>query len=64
MRFKASLRRTGGLDGDQPEQPVFHRLRIQPEAKMVWQDGEGIELTSIEFDLLHARAPRAACSQP
>jgi DNA-binding response OmpR family regulator len=58
-RVKASLRRAGGLAGDQPEQLVFHRLRIQPEAKMVWKDGEEIELTPIEFDLLYALARHA-----
>lgn len=58
-RVKASLRRVGGLAGDQPEPLVFRRLRIQPEAKMVWKDGEEVELTPIEFDLLHALARHA-----
>ncbi len=53
-RVKASLRRAGGLAGEQPEQFVFRRLRVHPEAKMVWKDGEEVELTPIEFDLLHA----------
>lgn len=58
-RVKASLRRVGGLAGDRPEQLVFHHLRIRPDAKMVWKDGEEIELTPIEFDLLHALARHA-----
>jgi two-component system alkaline phosphatase synthesis response regulator PhoP len=54
-RVKAILRR--GRDKDVGE-PVlsFRRLRIDPGARRVWRDSEPIELTPIEFDLLHALA--------
>lgn len=58
-RVKASLRRAGGLAGDRREHLVFQRLRLHPDAKKVWKDGEEVELTPIEFDLLHALARHA-----
>jgi two-component system alkaline phosphatase synthesis response regulator PhoP len=54
-RVKAILRR--GRSGDMGEPAlVFHRLRIEPDARRVWKDDQPIELTSTEFDLLHALA--------
>lgn len=35
---------------------VFGRLRIDPEARVVWKNGEPVELTAIEFDLLYTLA--------
>jgi len=54
-RVKAILRRGRGSG---PGEPVltFHRLRIDADARQVWKDGEPVELTAIEFDLLHALA--------
>ena len=53
-RVKASLRRVGGADGRQREQYIFRRLRLDPNGRQVWKEGEEVELTPIEFDLLHA----------
>jgi two-component system alkaline phosphatase synthesis response regulator PhoP len=54
-RVKAILRR--GRDAGLGE-PVlaFARLRIEPDARRVWKDDELLDLTPIEFDLLHALA--------
>jgi two-component system alkaline phosphatase synthesis response regulator PhoP len=56
-RVKAILRR--GRSVEQPQAgPVltFQRLRIDLDAHRVWKDGQEIELTPIEFELLHALA--------
>jgi len=54
-RVKAILRR--GRGGDMGELAlVFGRLRIEPDARRVWKDDQPVELTSTEFDLLHALA--------
>lgn len=54
-RVKAILRRgRGGGSGELAL--VFRRLRIDADARQVWKDGEPVELTAIEFDLLHALA--------
>ena len=53
-RVKASLRRVGGAEESERSQFVFQHLRVDPEARMVWRDGQEVELTPIEFDLLHA----------
>lgn len=53
-RVKASLRRIGGVGAGESQSFVFHRLRLDPEARMVWKDGQEVDLTPIEFDLLHA----------
>lgn len=46
--------------GSGPGEPlpllVFRRLRIDVDVCEVWKDGEPVELTAIEFDLLHASA--------
>jgi len=43
----------------------FQHLRIDPEARQVWKEGQLVELTPIEFDLLHALAkhPRRVLSR-
>lgn len=54
-RVKAILRR--GRNAVRGEAMlIFHRLRIDPDARQVWKDDEAVELTSIEFDILHALA--------
>jgi len=54
-RIKAVLRR--GRKGAQPEtEMVFRRLRINPGARRCWKDDAPVDLTALEFDLLHALA--------
>jgi two-component system alkaline phosphatase synthesis response regulator PhoP len=57
-RIKAALRRYGKTGGDGPDNRIldFPGLRIDPEARQVWKDDAPIDLTAIEFDLLHALA--------
>ena len=56
-RIAAILRRGGN---DQPEDKAlnFRRLRLDPGERRVLKDGEPIELTGIEFDILYALARR------
>ena len=56
-RVKAALRRYS-QSGSTIENNVltFRRLRIDVGARRVWKDDEPVELTTIEFDLLHALA--------
>jgi two-component system alkaline phosphatase synthesis response regulator PhoP len=54
-RIKAILRRGRGADTGEPVL-VFRRLRIDPSARQVWKDEQLVDLTPIEFDLLHAMA--------
>lgn len=54
-RVKAILRRGRG-DGAGEPVLAFRRLRIDPDARQVWKDGEAVELTPIEFELLEALA--------
>ncbi len=54
-RIKAALRRYG-QSGPENRSLVFQRLHIDPDARQVWKDGLSVELTAIEFDLLHALA--------
>ena len=54
-RVKAILRRGRGITTGEPTL-AFRRLRIEPEARRAWKDGESLDLTPIEFDLLHALA--------
>ncbi|MEW5961105.1 MAG: response regulator transcription factor [Chloroflexota bacterium] len=57
-RIKAALRRYGTQNGGAVDSQVlaFERLRIDVAARRVWKDGQPIELTPIEFDLLQALA--------
>ncbi|MFN0280754.1 MAG: response regulator transcription factor [Kineosporiaceae bacterium] len=65
-RVKAMLRRpraTGGLPGTTPAPPLrVGGLEVDPEARTVGVDGQPVDLTRTEFDLLAAMAarPRAA----
>ncbi len=56
-RIAAILRRGRG---GPPEDMVlnFRRMRLDPGERRVWKDGEPIELTGIEFDILYALARR------
>jgi two-component system alkaline phosphatase synthesis response regulator PhoP len=54
-RVKAILRRGRGV-GMSESVLTFRRLRIEPDARQVWKDDQLVELTSIEFELLHALA--------
>jgi DNA-binding response OmpR family regulator len=54
-RVKAILRRGRGASPKEPAL-VFRRLRIDAEARQVRKDDQPIDLTSTEFDLLHALA--------
>lgn len=54
-RIKAILRRERGAALGFPLL-VFRRLRMNASARQVWKDEQLIELTPIEFDLLHALA--------
>ena len=54
-RVKAILRR--GRDTGLGEPALtFAGLRIEPDARRVWKDEAPVDLTPIEFDLLHALA--------
>jgi two-component system alkaline phosphatase synthesis response regulator PhoP len=57
-RIKAALRRYGQSGGPADTLGVlaFRRLRIDVGARRVWKEGQPVELTTIEFDLLHALA--------
>jgi DNA-binding response OmpR family regulator len=56
-RIEAVLRRSQ-VDGPGMSELQFKRLRLSPGERQVWKDGEPIELTGIEFDILHALARR------
>jgi len=57
-RIKAALRRYGqpGSEATEGQVLAFKHLRIDAGARQVWKDDEPVELTTIEFDLLHALA--------
>ena len=56
-RIEAILRRTGHeLPGERVLK--FRRLRLDPGERRVWKDGDPIELTGIEFDILYTLARR------
>lgn len=57
-RIKAALRRYGQPGGSAAENRVlaFRQLRIDVDARQVWKHNQPVELTTIEFDLLHALA--------
>ena len=56
-RVKAILRRTQ-REGRGETEMVFGEIRIDPESRRVWRGEEEIELTAIEFELLHTLARR------
>jgi two-component system, OmpR family, response regulator CpxR len=54
-RLKAVLRRTGGENGDAtPERIQVGDIELSPASRAAWLDGSEVQLTSVEFDLLHA----------
>ncbi len=60
-RVRAILRRERSASGDAAAAPdevalAFARLRLEPAARRVWKDGREVELTPIEFDMLHTLA--------
>ena len=56
-RIKAALRRLQSGSGPQEGQVLnFKHLRIDTASRQVWMDGNLVELTAMEFDLLHALA--------
>lgn len=57
-RIRAALRRYGQAgQGDVGGQVlVFQRLRIDADARQVWKNDQPVELTALEFDLLHTLA--------
>jgi len=58
-RMEAILRRTRE-DGPGKNELQFNRLRLSASERQVWKDGQPIDLTGIEFDILYtlARRPR------
>jgi two-component system alkaline phosphatase synthesis response regulator PhoP len=54
-RVKAVLRRGRSSNAREPVL-AFQRLRIDPEARLVWKDDGPLDLTAIEFSLLYALA--------
>ncbi len=54
-RVKAVLRRGRNSSAREPVL-AFRRLRIDPEARLVWKDDAPLDLTAIEFNLLYALA--------
>ncbi len=56
-RVKAILRRERSVQTHQHEASLdFERLRIDLDGRRVWKDGQEVECTPIEFDLLYALA--------
>ena len=56
-RVKAALRRYGKpADALDTKVFTFNQLRIDVDARRIWKNNEPIDLTAIEFDLLHALA--------
>ena len=51
-RVKAALRRIRG-QSTATSNLVFKRIRVDVDAHLAWKDEQPIELTPIEFDLLH-----------
>jgi len=56
-RIKAALRRYGQSETQTGHHVLaFRHLQIDVDARRVWQEGQEVSLTAIEFDLLHALA--------
>jgi two-component system alkaline phosphatase synthesis response regulator PhoP len=51
-RIKSSFRRLGS-PGGQKNELVSRRLRLDSDARLAWKDDDLLDLTPIEFDLLH-----------
>jgi len=54
-RVKAVLRRSRGANAGKAAF-IFQRVRLDAEARLVWKDDSPLDLTPIEFDLLHVLA--------
>ena len=54
-RIKAILRRGRGYEPGE-RALIVSSLRIDPESRQVWKESQLIDLTTIEFDILHALA--------
>jgi two-component system alkaline phosphatase synthesis response regulator PhoP len=54
-RVKAILRRGRSATPVSSELP-FRHLRLDPETRLAWKDGTPLDLTPIEFELLHVLA--------
>ncbi len=52
-RIKAALRRMGGSGGRKTEL-ISRHMRVDADARLAWKDDQPLDLTPIEFDLLHA----------
>jgi two-component system alkaline phosphatase synthesis response regulator PhoP len=50
-RVKATLRRVDSLDSPRT-QLISQRLRLDEAARLVWKEGQLLDLTPVEFDLL------------
>jgi two-component system alkaline phosphatase synthesis response regulator PhoP len=50
-RIKAALRRLSGRQTT--KELISTHLRVDEEARLAWKDGQQLDLTPIEFDLLH-----------
>lgn len=51
-RIKAALRRVSGSSSSKTEL-VSQRLRLDVDGRLAWKDSQLLDLTPIEFDLLH-----------
>lgn len=59
-RVDAILRRTDRDRFDENEIIDLDRLRLDPAERRLWKDGEVVDLTGVEFDLLYTLARRPA----
>ena len=64
-RIKAALRRVGGGSAAQNTELVSGHLRLDVDGRLAWKQDIPLDLTPIEFELLHAlmRHPRRALSR-
>jgi len=51
-RIKAALRRLGAVNGQKVEL-ISRSVRLDPDARLAWKNDQPLDLTPIEFDLLH-----------
>jgi len=64
-RIKAALRRVGSGSAAQNTELVSGHLRLDVDGRLAWKQDTPLDLTPIEFELLHAlmRHPRRALSR-
>ncbi len=58
-RTRALLRRAGSPPAGAPQELTLGALRISPSAQQAWLDGEAVDLTTQEFELLWLLARHA-----